>query len=80
MNNLLQKYNVSIPRYTSYPPVPFWQETPSFSKWFDHLKSHDDTIDIYIHVPYCESLCYYCGCNRTITKDHSVENVFLPTP
>ncbi len=77
MDNLLQKYNVSIPRYTSYPPVPFWQETPTPSQWFEHVKSHDNTIDIYIHVPYCESLCYYCGCNRTITKDHNVENIFL---
>lgn len=77
---LIQKYNRPGPRYTSYPPVPFWNNTPTKEEWITHLKScyrEEEGVDIYAHVPYCESLCYYCGCNRTITKNHEVEDFYL---
>ena len=80
--DLIQKYNVAAPRYTSYPPVPFWQRTPSQNEWIDHVKTKYDPntgLDLYVHIPYCESLCYYCGCNRTISKDHGVEEEFVST-
>lgn len=78
--NLIQKYNKPGPRYTSYPPVPFWRNTPDETTWITHLKTQYDEergIDLYVHVPYCESLCYYCGCSRTITKNHDVEEPYL---
>jgi oxygen-independent coproporphyrinogen III oxidase len=74
--NLIQKYNRPGPRYTSFPPVPFWQGAPSQAHWFEHLQAAYDPalgLDLYVHIPYCESLCYYCGCHRTITKNHGVE-------
>lgn len=77
---LITKYNRPGPRYTSYPPVPFWSNTPDESTWIEHIKHRYDGnkgVDLYVHIPYCESLCYYCGCSRTITKDHSVEENFL---
>lgn len=80
MNHLITKYNRPGPRYTSYPPVPFWNNTPDETTWMNHLKASYDPskgIDLYVHVPFCESLCYYCGCNRTITKDHGVEDPFI---
>lgn len=80
INELIQKYNRPGPRYTSYPPVPFWNNAPSESEWIGHIKSsyqEDVGVDLYVHVPYCESLCYYCGCNRTITKNHEVEDPYL---
>lgn len=80
INELIQKYNRPGPRYTSYPPVPFWNNAPSESEWIGHIKSsyqEDIGVDLYVHVPYCESLCYYCGCNRTITKNHEVEDPYL---
>jgi oxygen-independent coproporphyrinogen-3 oxidase len=79
-SELIAKYNRSAPRYTSYPPVPFWRNTPSVDSWINHLKTQynpDVGLDLYVHIPYCESLCYYCGCNRTITKNHVVENSFV---
>lgn len=79
LNALIEKYNKPIPRYTSYPPVPFWNGNHEESMWICHIKdSYDPQIglDIYIHVPFCERLCYYCGCNRTITKNHGVEQSF----
>ena len=80
--SLIKKYNRAGPRYTSYPPVPFWNNAPDEIQWLEHIKKayHEDTgIDLYVHVPFCESLCYYCGCNRTITKNHEVEDHYLST-
>ncbi|RZL47849.1 MAG: oxygen-independent coproporphyrinogen III oxidase [Pedobacter sp.] len=80
---LLKKYNVAAPRYTSYPTVPHW-ETDKFSTsaWlsslvqsYDHGK--DGGISLYIHLPFCESLCTYCGCNTRITKNHGVEIPYI---
>ena len=79
---LIQKYNIPGPRYTSYPPVPFWRGTPSESQWIGHIKTQYDPkqgLDLYVHVPFCESLCYYCGCSRVITKNHSVEEGYVET-
>lgn len=80
ISELIQKYNKPGPRYTSYPPVPYWNNTPSESEWIGHIKmnyNQEMGIDLYVHVPFCESLCYYCGCNRTITKNHDVEEYYL---
>ncbi|MBC7617114.1 MAG: oxygen-independent coproporphyrinogen III oxidase [Pedobacter sp.] len=82
-NKLLKKYNVAAPRYTSYPTVPYW-ESESFSeqKWLTALKNSyniykQEGISLYIHLPFCESLCTYCGCNTRITKNHGVELPYL---
>ncbi len=80
LNDLIKKYNRPGPRYTSYPPVPFWNNAPSEGEWITHLKNtyqESVGVDLYVHVPFCESLCYYCGCNRTITKNHEVEEFYL---
>ena len=82
INELIKKYNRPGPRYTSYPPVPFWNNGPSEGQWIAHIKnnySEEVGVDLYVHVPFCESLCYYCGCNRTITKNHEVEVLYLAT-
>jgi oxygen-independent coproporphyrinogen-3 oxidase len=82
--SLLQKYNVPGPRYTSYPTVPYWNETDfNYHIWIDTLKksfleSNDsEGISLYIHLPFCESLCTFCGCNKRITKNHSVEHPYI---
>lgn len=80
LNELINKYNRPGPRYTSYPPVPFWENAPTETQWISHVKTvyeESKGIDLYVHVPYCESLCYYCGCSRVITRNHDVEDVYL---
>ncbi|HAK75837.1 MAG TPA: coproporphyrinogen III oxidase, partial [Runella sp.] len=81
---LLQKYNVPGPRYTSYPTVPYWDKTPlTETRWKDLVKdifeisNTSEGISLYIHLPYCESLCTYCGCNTRITVNHKVEQPYI---
>ena len=72
MTNLFTKYNTNAPRYTSYPPVPYWNNKMDSAKWMNYLKKGlelDPEVDLYIHIPFCEKLCWYCGCNRVITKN-----------
>ena len=83
-NSLIQKYNVPGPRYTSYPTVPYWDEADfSYEIWTETLKKSfiqsngPEGISLYIHLPFCESLCTFCGCNKRITKNHSVENPYI---
>ncbi|RFZ85315.1 oxygen-independent coproporphyrinogen III oxidase [Mucilaginibacter terrenus] len=85
MDKYLQaKYNVAAPRYTSYPTMPYW-DTDHFSvaRWEDSVKSsffqtnEKDGISLYVHLPFCESLCTYCGCNTRITKNHNVEEPYI---
>lgn len=83
-NNLVNKYNVPGPRYTSYPTVPYWNSnTFSARKWEHNLvqsfneSNVSEGISLYIHLPFCESLCTFCGCNKRITKNHQVEIPYL---
>ncbi len=84
MTNLVQKYNIPGPRYTSYPTVPYWNpQTFSGKQWkatlVESFKASNDTegISLYIHLPFCESLCTFCGCHKRITKRHQVENPYI---
>lgn len=81
---LVRKYNVPGPRYTSYPTVPYWNEAAfSAQAWRgDVLRAleesgDDEGISLYIHLPFCESLCTFCGCHKRITKRHDVEDVYI---
>lgn len=83
-NSLIQKYNVPGPRYTSYPTVPYWNEADfSYQDWVSSFKktflesNTTEGISLYIHLPFCESLCTFCGCNKRITKNHSVESPYI---
>src|SRR3954453_13112949 len=82
-DTLVRKYNLPVPRYTSYPTIPYWNEQINVNDWQESVKQqfaiHNSTkgISLYIHLPFCESLCTYCGCNKKITTNHKVEEPYI---
>jgi len=75
--DLLRKYDVPGPRYTSYPTADRFVEAFGSSDYEQALSQRRDgpaamalPLSLYVHVPFCESLCYYCACNKIITKHH----------
>jgi len=83
VSSLINKYNIPGPRYTSYPTVPYWDEsTFSIEAYLKSLKqtfnqSKSEGISLYIHLPFCESLCTFCACHKHITKRHQVEDEYI---
>ena len=84
VTSLIQKYNVPGPRYTSYPTVPYWEEANfNISQWQHTLRrafqesNQTEGISLYIHLPFCESLCTFCGCHKKISKNHEVEQPYI---
>lgn len=82
--NLIQKYNIPGPRYTSYPTVPYWEaDTIDQDSWKQSVirsfneSNSEEGISIYIHLPFCENLCTFCGCHKKITKRHTVESPYI---
>jgi oxygen-independent coproporphyrinogen-3 oxidase len=80
------KYNVPGPRYTSYPTVPYWDHSPTGEEWVSALRNSITMASqqgtgaaIYVHIPFCESLCTYCGCNTRITRNHGVGEPYIDT-
>ncbi len=69
--DLLKKYNVSGPRYTSYPTALEFSEDYKREDYLTCLQSiqADKSLSLYIHIPFCQNICYYCACNKIITKD-----------
>ena len=83
-NSLVNKYNIPCPRYTSYPTVPYWDEAGfSGNAWENSVirsfneSDSEEGISIYIHLPFCEALCTFCACHKRITKQHSIETLYL---
>ena len=79
--DLLKKYDVQVPRYTSYPTVPSWTVTPETSAWYAEISETLTPVDsswaLYLHLPFCENLCTFCGCNTIITKNHGHEEGYV---
>ncbi|WP_306643672.1 oxygen-independent coproporphyrinogen III oxidase [Sanyastnella coralliicola] len=78
---LVQKYSQRVPRYTSYPPVPEWNGQPTEFDWFKSIEedaaNSQNGLALYMHLPFCEKLCTYCGCNKRITVNHQVEAPYI---
>lgn len=79
--DLFKKYDIPAPRYTSYPTVPYWTDNPTTAKWMENVRetfaNPQATWSLYIHIPFCETLCTFCGCNTSITKDHNREEPYV---
>ena len=77
---LLEKYNRPGPRYTSYPTAPVWKDDFGPGDLEEHFARADERktpLSLYMHLPFCESLCLFCACNVSIQKDKSVLTPYL---
>src|SRR5437773_10785217 len=81
MSDLFAKYDVPAPRYTSYPTVPFWSDSPNPEQWLDAIRcacaDESASWSLYFHLPFCETLCTFCACNTVITHDHGREKTYI---
>ena len=74
LEELLPRYETAGPRYTSYPTAPSWQAALDAKAYRELLEttgretSAGGAISLYVHVPFCRSLCHFCACNRVITR------------
>ena len=79
---LLRKFNISGPRYTSYPTadrfVEAFDET-AYRSWLAkrNVGGMTRSLALYVHLPFCDTICYYCGCNKIVTKDHGRSAKYL---
>jgi oxygen-independent coproporphyrinogen III oxidase len=80
--DLIAKYDTQVPRYTSVPSYPFWKNELAWDTWLQNIQvslSLHKQISLYVHLPFCEKLCYFCACNKIITTQHHVEESYLGT-
>src|SRR5690242_18035184 len=78
--DLVKKYNVAGPRYTSYPPATKFTDTLKWSELADRILDNNRTerdLSLYFHIPFCETLCWYCGCTTVITLNHGQGTTYL---
>ena len=81
---LLQQFDVAGPRYTSYPTADRFVEAfgeveyqRTLVQRFTEEGARPQPLSMYVHIPFCASLCYYCACNKVITKHHSRSAEYL---
>ncbi|RMD84075.1 MAG: oxygen-independent coproporphyrinogen III oxidase, partial [Candidatus Dadabacteria bacterium] len=80
LEDLCRKYAGNLPRYTSYPTALEFQEVsrPSVAESaLAEVASDGVPLSLYVHIPFCESLCYFCACNKIITQDESLKEEYL---
>ena len=81
---LYAKYNRPSPRYTCYPGVAHWEDPPSEAQWIRHLDASLTAntaaagMALYVHIPFCQSLCTFCGCNIRVARNHSLATPYVP--
>lgn len=78
--DLVRKYNVPGPRYTSYPPATHFSDSVNFNLLGEKIRENagsERDVSLYFHLPFCQSLCWYCGCNTVITTDTSVSAKYI---
>ena len=77
--NLVEKYNQPGPRYTSYPTAPHFTEEVDHSELIRESASETGNLSLYFHIPFCKSLCWFCGCTKIITKKREPSIAYMET-
>ncbi len=79
-NDLIKKYDKSGPRYTSYPTAIQFSENFSEQDYFKQVElsnKRNTPLSLYFHIPFCDTICYYCGCNKIVTKNRNHAQPYL---
>ncbi|MBV6320768.1 oxygen-independent coproporphyrinogen III oxidase [Duganella violaceipulchra] len=79
---IIGKLSQSGPRYTSYPTADRFQQDFGYGQFLEavaglRMRRSQRPLSLYIHIPFCDTICYYCGCNKIVTKDHSKAATYL---
>src|SRR6516164_7357415 len=77
---LVRKYNVAGPRYTSYPPATKFTDTVTWEQLSAKIEENNRTprdLSVYFHIPFCETLCWFCGCTTVITLNHNQGRTYI---
>ena len=77
---MARKYATSGPRYTSYPTAPQFSDDfdlQRYRNWQDRQERHGDPLSLYVHLPFCHDICYYCACNKVVTRKPGVARQYL---
>ncbi len=78
--SLINKYDYAGPRYTSYPTAPQFHEgfdDAAYRQTAIHSNASGGPLSLYFHIPFCDTVCYYCGCNKVVTKDRGKATPYL---
>src|SRR5690606_14889700 len=79
-NALIQRYNLNGPRYTSYPTAPQFQTDFNLGHWQQAMETGNcerRPLSLYLHIPFCNTVCFYCGCNKVITGNRQRTRPYL---
>ena len=78
--DLVKKYDVPGPRYTSYPPATKFTDTIAWPELAEKISENNQTerdLSLYFHIPFCETLCWFCGCTTVITLNHKQGDIYI---
>ena len=80
IRELIKKYDIPSPRYASYPTADRFIDSESSDDYLHYLRQRRTVIgplSIYVHIPFCDNICYYCACNKIVTRDKTVSTRYL---
>ena len=81
--DLLYRHSEPAPRYTSYPTVMYWKSPPAEAAWTGDLSAAlarpSAHLGLYVHIPFCQALCSFCGCNIRVVRNHALAQPYVET-
>ena len=74
---LIEKYHSPAGRYNYYPRISQWKNNSTVEQWYSEVSDYSGDLDLYIHIPFCEKFCHFCGCNVKIAQKDDAKNLYI---